>query len=222
MYCLNCCYLYIFCQVLLIRLVVSQNITKLIKSALYGMIDIDDKNQICDEKEIIGPRFALDENPYLIANGCGPIDFTLVEPFGLYKCCNGHDLCYSICGSDFNFCESYFSKCLQEICEEQQDMNLKGNCTEMSETFSTMTSFFGRSFHVDSQKESCKCFNTKDEVKAQYKDQLHGFVKRQHILYNVDQMLTVYEGREPELEFKIVRDFGSSFIKFDNINSIIY
>jgi secretory phospholipase A2 len=27
------------------------------------------------------------------------------ETFGLYKCCNGHDLCYATCGTSKGFCE---------------------------------------------------------------------------------------------------------------------
>ena len=52
--------------------------------------------------------------PYtLSANGCGPAGMQVKEAFGLYKCCNRHDVCYGVCGTTHGFCEQMFTGCMK-------------------------------------------------------------------------------------------------------------
>jgi secretory phospholipase A2 len=212
---------------LFIQTSIAQNISKLFKNVIFSFTDDVETLNICPDahSNIIASKYVLDQNPFLIANGCGPVDFSINEPYGFYKCCNGHDLCYSICGTDFTFCENYFSSCLQHVCDEQKTNELKGNCSETADVFTFLTQNFGASFHYFAQKESCECFSTEVEAKEQYKRIFNDFFERHSDIYDIyitQDILTEYDNRKSELEFKIVREFGKSFVQFDNIEQKIY
>jgi hypothetical protein len=51
----------------------------------------------------------------LRANGCGPEGLQITEPFGLHRCCNGHDVCYGMCGVHFEYCERKFDECMLSV-----------------------------------------------------------------------------------------------------------
>ena len=60
-------------------------------------------------RKFIAPRAIVDVEPgMLVANGCGPQGMEVKESFGLWPCCNIHDVCYSSCGTTFSFCEKRF------------------------------------------------------------------------------------------------------------------
>eukprot|EP00435_Cladocopium_sp_Y103_P011303 s2180_g2.t4 len=50
-----------------------------------------------------------DQHKKMMANGCGPEGLVVKEPYGLWRCCNSHDVCFSVCGTSHNFCEEIAS-----------------------------------------------------------------------------------------------------------------
>eukprot|EP00439_Symbiodinium_sp_Y106_P084292 s167_g25.t1 len=97
-----------------------------------------------------------DQHSRMMANGCGPQGLVIKEPHGLFRCCNGHDVCFSVCGTSHDFCEDQFSKCMQEVCQSP----LSGEhqeCQKQAHSFSSMTKIFGSGFHKASQQDSCHC-----------------------------------------------------------------
>ena len=60
-----------------------------------------------------------DEDSNLLStNGCSMLgDKTKADNFGLWKCCNRHDICYGLCGSSLRFCERSFSTCMTSTCD---------------------------------------------------------------------------------------------------------
>lgn len=54
----------------------------------------------------------------LSTNGCSMLgDKKDADDFGLWKCCNRHDICYGLCGSSLRFCERSFSTCMSSTCD---------------------------------------------------------------------------------------------------------
>jgi hypothetical protein len=54
----------------------------------------------------------------LSTNGCSMLgDKKKADNFGLWKCCNRHDICYGLCGSSLRFCERSFSTCMTSTCD---------------------------------------------------------------------------------------------------------
>ena len=54
----------------------------------------------------------------LSTNGCSMLgDQKEADTFGLWKCCNRHDICYGLCGSSLRFCERSFSTCMSSTCD---------------------------------------------------------------------------------------------------------
>merc|ERR1719231_1311355 len=66
------------------------------------------------------------------ANGCGPAGLQVREDFGLHRCCNAHDVCFSVCGTSFDWCEQRFKSCMQQVCTDQVDGDEdRSRCTEL-------------------------------------------------------------------------------------------
>ena len=103
------------------------------------------------------------------ANGCGPAGMRQRDgdQYGLHECCNGHDTCYSACGSDFQYCEKQFKKCMLGKCEQN---NGGAHCAETANSFASMTGMFGRGFHQQGMDETCECVPTAqvDKRNAEY------------------------------------------------------
>merc|ERR1712216_420940 len=55
------------------------------------------------------------------ANGCGMGNSAAVLHLGMshdqIKCCNGHDMCYSLCGETKEHCDNVFNSCLDKTCK---------------------------------------------------------------------------------------------------------
>lgn len=162
----------------------------------------------------------LDQHEKLSANGCGPQGLQIQEPYGLYQCCNGHDVCFSICGTSHSFCESEFRSCMKQVCKKPR-AGSKKECRNQAKTFSSLTMSFGLAFHQTSQKEACECLPKGEAVGRRHQEYLLAFYER----YNtsaafeatVAETLTQWKGREAELYFELVQRHGSKFVRFDNI-----
>ena len=98
----------------------------------------------------------------LYANGCGPQGMKVEENFGLFPCCNSHDICYGICGTTHKFCENKFKRCMEKICKGQVDSQQQAACRQQANGFSGMTAVFGVSFHSSSQQDACECVPSGD------------------------------------------------------------
>lgn len=153
-------------------------------------------------------------------NGCGPQGMQISEPFGLYKCCNRHDICYSLCNTPHSFCEKQFKKCMKGVCNSNaQDQQQE--CHRTAGTFSGMTAVMGQGFHAQGQKESCDCFGTEDEAKRRHVD----FVSHFYASYNssqaseenVNALLERFEGKVGELYYQLALRYGHSFVTFNNV-----
>lgn len=107
-------------------------------------------------------------------NGCGPKGMQVNENFGLYKCCNGHDLCYSTCGTTKEYCEKVFKSCMKSTCEKSFGHNpaMKADCEKQANSMTGLTAAFGGGFHTRSQtgnKETgqpgaCDCYESEEKA----------------------------------------------------------
>ena len=120
---------------------------------------------ICDPGELPAPT---ENQEYKFeCNGCGPKGMQVKESFGLYKCCNGHDLCYSTCGTSKDFCERVFKACMAKTCYAHAE---RAECKKQADSMTGMTGLFGGSFHARTQKGSpengrlgaCDCYAPAD------------------------------------------------------------
>ncbi|CAE7345620.1 Pla2g12a [Symbiodinium sp. CCMP2592] len=161
----------------------------------------------------------MDQHSRMMANGCGPQGLVIKEPHGLFRCCNGHDVCFSVCGTSHDFCEDQFAKCMQEVCQSP----LSGEhqeCQKQAHSFSSMTKVFGSGFHKASQQDSCHCV-PEDEAGKKHRDYLETFYR----LYNesmldtdtLELQLSKWKGKEAELYFDLVKKYGHLFVQFDDV-----
>jgi len=170
---------------------------------------------LCPSGEITVPK--LDQHTKMIANGCGPQGMVIKEPYGLYRCCNSHDVCFSVCGTSHNFCEDHFSRCMDEVCEQLPGQKFE-ECKKQASSFSTMTKLFGNGFHQASQNESCECA-PKEEAKERRRRYLENFYNSydQSMLDSLDKQESEWRGKEAELHYDLVKRYGHLFVDFYDV-----
>mmetsp|Transcript_1514 Transcript_1514/g.2666 ORF Transcript_1514/g.2666 Transcript_1514/m.2666 type:complete len:238 (+) Transcript_1514:47-760(+) len=173
------------------------------------------RSSLCPSGETSVPK--LDQHKKMIANGCGPEGMIIKEPYGLWRCCNSHDVCFSVCGTSHNFCEDQFASCMDEVCEQLPDQKRK-ECMSQASTFSTMTKLFGVGFHQASQNESCECA-PKDEAKERRRQYLENFYNAydQSMLDSLDEQVSEWRGKEAELHYDLVKKYGHLFVNFNDV-----
>jgi len=156
----------------------------------------------------------------LSANGCGPQGLQVKETWGLYKCCNGHDICYATCGTDYQYCERTFKSCMATVCKGYKD-NQRKECTSQANSFSSMTAAFGGGFHSKSQKDACDCYPNHEAAHQRRRVHLMDFYRRHKDTdateEKVTETLNKYKGREGDLYFKLTKKYAKSAIHWDNI-----
>lgn len=158
----------------------------------------------------------------LSANGCGPSGFQVTDEFGLHQCCNLHDVCYGICGTSYSLCEDTFGECLRMQCAKGSNPD---DCQTRTSIYSNMTGEFGQAYFSTSQAGACECLSKKKAKKRH-----HAYLLGMYSKYKpecateetVKKMLMQYEGNEGTLYLDFVRQFGSQFVRFDNIPSEIF
>jgi secretory phospholipase A2 len=184
---------------------------------LEGPNTLEDSSQkICQAGFVPVPK--MEELKLFTANGCGPQGMQIKEEFGLYKCCNGHDVCFEVCGTTHKFCEEKFSSCMAQVCETPLN-GTKEECLAQSKSFSVLTRSFGQSFHLESQKESCDCLPGDQAAERQLKF-LQSFYNKYDgtkSLEEVKRQLSKWSGREGEMFYQLVRKYGQAVVKFDHI-----
>ena len=160
----------------------------------------------------------LDEKPQhqFVANGCGPEGMEIDEPYGLWRCCNGHDVCYSTPAAAFSFCESEFSSCMANACGDFQDGDTSKACHKQASGFSSMTKMFGRGSHGGSQRDVTECVKSSDQAHTKWSNFLKeiyaaGGVKASN--EKLEVLLAEHRGKEGVLAYGLVKDFGQHFVK---------
>jgi len=177
--------------------------------------------QLCDPGTYVAPvslSSLLNEKPrrQFTANGCGPQGLDIEERFGLWRCCNGHDVCYSIPGAEFSFCESEFSSCMTQVCDDFNDDTTGSTCQEQANGFSKVTALFGKVIHENTQRDVTECVQSSEQARLQWRS----FLKDMHTeggVYISDEyvelLLAEHDGNEGPLVYELVKDFGHMFVE---------
>lgn len=176
-----------------------------------------------------------------IANGCGPEGMQVEEPFGLWQCCNGHDVCYSTCGASFQLCEDQFGRCMKGVCDRIQSPERARECHKQASSFTGMTGIFGKGSHASSQRDTCECKKKGPEADAAWRSfveavyaksgatggmgqdtaAINAMLPHGHEPINdartdggaIDALMKAWKGKEGELAFDMVRRYGVYFVK---------
>ncbi|CAE8594857.1 unnamed protein product [Polarella glacialis] len=178
------------------------------------------KDEVCPFGKVVVPK--MNQHTFFAANGCGPQGMQIKESFGLHRCCNGHDVCFSVCGTSHKFCEDEFSSCMKQVCKKPLSGKKKA-CKEQAQSFSSMTRAFGQGFHHSSQRETCDCVQKADgsaeaQRQREYLETFYSeFNKTAAVAEVIDSELAKWKGREAELHFENVKTYGKQFVRFIDI-----
>jgi len=178
---------------------------------------VNPDDPICPKGEVAVPLSGHHNN--MIANGCGPQGFQVKEGFGLHKCCNFHDVCFSTCGTTHEFCEKEFRRCMDLVCTRPL-LGTVYACRKQAQGFAHLTKSFGLGFHARSQRESCICMP--EEIAGDvHHEYLLEFLKEHDpntaTEEAAEELLRRYEGKEGHLYAGLVKKHGHKFIEFNNI-----
>lgn len=180
-------------------------------------LGVNPEEPLCKEGELPVPLAG--HHKKMKANGCGPQGFQVHESFGLHKCCNFHDVCFSTCGTSHEFCEKEFRRCMDLACTKPA-LGTIAACRKQAQSFATLTTSFGRGFHKRSQRESCTCMP--EEIAADvHHEYLLEFLKDHDpetaTEEAAEELLRRWKGKEGHLYAGLVKKHGHKFINFDNI-----
>jgi hypothetical protein len=99
-------------------------------------------------------------------NGCGPsglLDAAVPEcPCGIVcftPACNGHDVCYTTCGSSRAECDAAFYWDMARLCDEAHDpaAPVHARCIVLAYVYYRAVVVFGSGFFERSQVQACAC-----------------------------------------------------------------
>lgn len=134
----------------------------------------------CPAGTVAAPKF-FDKLPHhhFHVDGCGPKNKPVDESFGLWICCNRHDVCYSSCGTTHKYCEDEFKKCIDEVCIgghlQKEDQS---RCERLAAGFYAMGQTMGKKFHEQGQNQGCDCFDDESKALDRYRDFVGDIYKR--------------------------------------------
>eukprot|EP00403_Amphidinium_massartii_P026277 CAMPEP_0178387746 /NCGR_PEP_ID=MMETSP0689_2-20121128/9231_1 /TAXON_ID=160604 /ORGANISM="Amphidinium massartii, Strain CS-259" /LENGTH=215 /DNA_ID=CAMNT_0020008117 /DNA_START=12 /DNA_END=655 /DNA_ORIENTATION=+ len=184
------------------------------------------KAAICPAEKIAVPKPLKKLKPgTLIANGCGPQGMVMKEPYGLWRCCNRHDVCYSSCGASFDFCEKKFKQCTQERCKQPENAGQEAECMEQANSMLGLTGIFGKDFHSNSARTVCECVDSESEAQQRRRewvvDVYERFgdpVKASNETF-INSLLEKNRGKEGKLVFDLITKYGGKpgFVQFNDI-----
>jgi secretory phospholipase A2 len=179
--------------------------------------------EFCDAGKFKAPvslNSLLQQQPrrQFTANGCGPEGMEVKEPFGLWRCCNGHDVCYSTPTADFPFCESTFTSCMKKVCNELEadDSANSVKCHKQADGFAGMTKMFGRGSHSSSQRETVECVDSIETAHERWTTFVQEIYDASDVVMDREQIernLAKYKGKEGTLAYKLVLKYGQAFVK---------
>jgi len=183
---------------------------------------------ICPAGKFVAPKLSSKLRPgELIANGCGPQGMQVDEPFGLWRCCNRHDVCFSACDVKFDYCEKQFKKCIKERCAHDDNKGKESECKSQGDGFTSMTAMFGAGSHASSMQAVCECKKTEAAANSQRRDYIVDIYKRfgnktkaDDAAY-IDGLVSKYEGKQGKLYLELIHKYGGAegFVEFDNIRN---
>jgi len=176
------------------------------------------------ESEVTAPKMDMHVN--LRANGCGPDGLKVTEEFGLHRCCNIHDVCFSVCGTKFGFCQKEFSRCMKKVCRKPLSGSKK-KCRAKAKLFSSIETSEAANFHMTSQRLACDCFPDLGQATERHRDYLRSFLSEYNSSQADDQemhdTLETWKGQEGELYLNLVKTYGHQFVRFeDEIEPMFY
>jgi secretory phospholipase A2 len=183
----------------------------------------DPGDRFCKKKgQVMAPKMSMFDEGMLKANGCGPMGMQVTEEYGLYQCCNQHDLCYSICNPGFEWCEKQFKKCMAQVCKKVADSS---GCNEKANGFSSMTKVFGSASYGEGLEQSCDCL---PPAKAEARNE--EFLRHAYGLFNrtaledpgfVTATLAKYKKKEGQLWFNLLKRYGvqANLVEFVDIKA---
>ena len=92
-------------------------------------------------------------------NGCGT-EFTgeldlSGGRFNMTGCCNGHDVCFDTCNTDYDECDNNFKKCMHAKCGA--DYGDSDACHEVADLYYNGVRLFGCGLYTHTQSEACIC-----------------------------------------------------------------
>jgi len=184
---------------------------------------------VCPGKTFPAPKVALHLTDNLRANGCGPQGMQVDDEYGLSKCCNAHDICYSFCGTPFDWCEEEFQSCLKKVCNAHEDPS---GCKETADGFSGLTKIFGSGFWKKAQKNTCECMNSKQAANERYLETMADFYafKAEKLgedasdpRKSAEKALRKWKGKEGKLQMTLGLKYGVDleFVKFDDVEAVL-
>eukprot|EP00927_Polykrikos_kofoidii_P008867 TRINITY_DN13700_c0_g2_i1.p1 TRINITY_DN13700_c0_g2~~TRINITY_DN13700_c0_g2_i1.p1 ORF type:complete len:263 (-),score=44.08 TRINITY_DN13700_c0_g2_i1:32-769(-) len=159
------------------------------------------------------------------ANGCGPQGMQVHEPFGLWRCCNRHDVCFSSCDISFKYCESMFKQCMMDRCAVPENNGKQKKCKDTANSFSALTGIFGGVSFAKSMKQVCECFSTEgkaDERRREWVSDVYkrfGSAEKAQNRTLIDELINKYNGNQGELYFNLINEFGAKpgFVQWDKV-----
>jgi len=104
------------------------------------------------------------------SNGCGSLGFRMggdqLPSRGMEACCDTHDLCYDTCGSDKDYCDLDFRRCLYATCKKPKasDYIEETKCKAGAKILYTTTVALGCEPYLEAQGKACKCLKGKSEL----------------------------------------------------------
>lgn len=153
--------------------------------------------------------------PEISANGCGPMGMQIEEEFGLFLCCNRHDVCYQSCGASFRYCEKIFDRCMTSVCDQKKEKSTKKECREQAKFFTSMTGAFGKGLHEASQEGVCECVPA-SEADERYESFLTTLSREDEAL-DTSSLLKKYEGKRGKMVYRALKSFKDHAVTFVNI-----
>jgi len=181
---------------------------------------------VCPDGQFEAPKLlaAMGGNA-IAANGCGPQGMQVAESFGLWRCCNRHDVCFSACGIEFKYCEDMYSKCMKKRCKAKENKGQENECNQQAQSFSGMTGMFGAGSFQSSMQGVCDCVSTKEKQTAamrRFAEDIYDRFGPEGKKGNqtlIDSLMKKYEKKKGHLVFDLMMQYGASegFVPFDNV-----
>ena len=148
----------------------------------------------------------------ITANGCGPEGMKIDEEFGLYRCCNRHDICFQSCGVTWRYCEKDFQKCMRKVCET----STKEGCQDQANVFSSMTSMFGSGFFDMSQDGVRECVDVSNK-KERYVSFLQEISSNTMATEEANALVEKYEKKPGIMVYKALKKYKENTVIFQDI-----
>lgn len=97
----------------------------------------------------------MKQHTLLTANGCRVDKEQITDDFGMFLCCNIHDVCLQLCGSKPAYCAEVLSDCAGKICSSLEET--RSQCQEQAKTFVDHAKNIKIDAVLDKQQKSCDC-----------------------------------------------------------------